>query len=102
QNFFKTCAWHRIEIKVQIVRTIDIVTARVPLIKVDATEIDDPEQRGQILNDGKVDNVAGAVLDGTQLDPRWPRRRRPLHKKELAGRAIRVALHDHGPVLQVW
>ena len=35
---------HRIEIEVQVVGAVDVVTASVPLIEVDAAEVDDPEE----------------------------------------------------------
>ena len=39
-----------IEIEVQIVRPIDVVAARIPLIEIDAAEIDDPQQRCEVLD----------------------------------------------------
>ena len=40
-----------IEVEVQVVRPIDVVAARVPLVEVDAAEVDDPEQRREVLHD---------------------------------------------------
>ena len=85
----------------KIIRPIDIVTARVPLIQIDATEIDDPQERRQILNDRKIDDVARPMFNRTNLDPCRARRRRALHKKEFTRGAVRVTLHDHCPVLQM-
>ena len=40
-----------IEVEVQIVGPIDVVAARIPLVQVDAPEVDDPEQRREVLHD---------------------------------------------------
>ena len=85
----------------QVVRPIDVVAARVPLVEIDAAEIDHPQQRRAILNHRKVDDVPRAVLDRADLNPVGPRRRRALHEEELAGRAVRVALHHHRAIAQV-
>ena len=42
-----------IEIEVQVVGPVDVVAARVPLVQVDAAEVDDPQQRGQSWIIGK-------------------------------------------------
>ena len=52
-----------------IVRTIDVVALRVPLVQVDASEVDHPQQRRRIVDDGKVDDVARVVLDGARANP---------------------------------
>ena len=52
-----------IQIEVQVVGTVDIVGRRVPLVQVDAAEVDDPQQRRQILDHREVDDVPGAVID---------------------------------------
>src|SRR6185437_10460975 len=41
------------------------------------------------------------MFDRTQLDPRRPRRGRAFHKKEIAGGAVGIALHDHGSIFQM-
>ena len=46
-----------IEIEVHVVGPVHVVTARVPLIQVDATQVDDPQQRRQVVDDRKVDDV---------------------------------------------
>ena len=85
----------------QVVRTIDIVARGVPLIQVDAAEVDHPQQRRAILNHREVDDVPRAVIDRADLDPRGPRRRRALHEEELPRRAVRVALHHHRAIAHV-
>ena len=94
-------ARHRIEVEVKVVGTIDVVAARVPLVQVDAAEVDDPEQRRQILHDRKVDDIAGPVLDRAELDPLRTGRGRALHEEELPRRAVRVAFHHHRAIAQV-
>src|ERR671925_1220684 len=42
EDFEKARARHWIEIEVQVVRSIDVITARIPWIEIDASEIDDP------------------------------------------------------------
>ena len=71
------------------------------LVQINAAEIDHPKQRRQILNDGKIDDVARPVLDRTQLDPRRTRRGRALHEKEFARSAIRISLHHHRAILKM-
>ena len=90
-----------IEVEVEVVGSIDVVAARVPLIQVDAAEVHDPEESGHVLNDREVDDVTRSVLDGAGLDPLGPRRRCAFHEEERAGSAVGVALHDHGAVAQV-
>src|SRR5688572_7823039 len=51
-------AWNRVEVEVQVIRTIDVVATRVPLIQVDASQVHEPEQRGEILHHWKVNDVA--------------------------------------------
>ena len=85
----------------QVVGPIDVVAARVPLVQVDAPEVDDPQQRRHVLDHREVDDVARAVIDRADLDPVGPRRRRALHEEELAGGAVRVALHDHRAIADV-
>src|SRR5882724_7969283 len=41
------------------------------------------------------------MLDITDLNPTGPRLWRTLHKEELPGRAVGIALHYHFPVLQM-
>src|SRR5207244_6382808 len=85
----------------KVIGPIDVVTARVPLVQVYATEINHPEQSRQILNDWKIDYVSRAMLNRTQFDPGRPRSRRALHEEELASSAIRITFHDHRPVNKV-
>src|SRR6185369_6466059 len=46
---------HWIEIEMHVIRAIDVVTLCIPLVKIDATEVDYPHQRRYILNHRKVD-----------------------------------------------
>ena len=70
----RTCVEARavagIEIEVQVVGAIDVVAVGVPLIQVDAPEIDDPEQRRQVVDDREVDDALGTVVDLTGANPR--------------------------------
>ena len=84
-----------------VVGPVDVVAPRVPLVQVDAAEIHHPEQRGEILDHGEVDDVGRLVLDRAQLDPVRTRRGRALHEEELAPGPVGVALHDHGPVAEM-
>ena len=92
---------HRVEVEVQVVGPIDVVAARVPRVEVDAAEVDEPEQRRQVLDDREVDHAARAVRDRAGLDPRRPRRRRALHEERLAVGAVGIALHHHRAVGEV-
>ena len=92
-------AW--IEIEVHVIGPIDVVASRVPLVEIDTPQIDDPHQRGPILNHRKIDDSARAVLDVADLDPVRPRAGRPLHEEELPRRPVRIAFHDHGAVTKM-
>ena len=85
----------------QIVGPVNIVAAGVPLIKINAPEIDYPQQGRQVLDHGKVNDVSRRMIDGADLHPRGSRRRRMLHEKEVARRPVGVSLHDHGPIPEV-
>ena len=91
-----------IEIEVQVVRPAHIVAPRVPLVEVDAPEVHDPHERRQVLHHREIDDVAGSVADRADPDPLGARRGRPLHEEELAGRTVRVPLHDHRAIVHVW
>ncbi len=90
-----------VEIEVDIVGTIDIVTPCVPLIEVDAPQVDQPEQRGHVVDDREIDDVAGLVLDGARANPGGTRHRRPLHEEEFARGTVRITLHHHRAVPDV-
>ena len=92
---------NRVEIEVHVERAVGIVAERVPRVEIDAAEIDHPQQRGAVVDDGKIDDVTRAVLDRARANPRRPRRRRPLHVEEVAGNAVRISLHHHRPVRDV-
>ena len=85
----------------QVVGPVDVIAPRVPLVQVDAAEIDHPQQRGEVLDHGEVDDVAGCVLDGARIDPGRTRRGRALHEEELAAGPVGIALHHHRPIAQV-
>ena len=84
-----------------VVRPIDVVTRRIPLVQIDAPEIDDPEQRRQVIDDRKVDDVAGVMVDAAGPDPGRARLRRPLHEEELTGGAVGIAFHHHRAIADV-
>ena len=67
-----------IEIEVQVVRPVDIVAAGVPLIEIDAAEIDHPQQRRQVVDHREVHDFAVAVIDRADADPRRTWRAAPL------------------------
>jgi len=79
----------------QIIGSIDIVAPRVPLIQVDAPEVDHPHHRRPILDHRKVDDAARAVFDRAGLDPGRAWHGRALHEEERPRCAIRVPLHHH-------
>ncbi len=90
-----------VQVEVQVVRPVDVVAARVPLVQVDAAEVHHPQERGEVLDHRELDDVARGVLDGARLDPRRARVRRALHEEERALGAIRITLHHHRAVLDV-
>src|SRR5690242_18786464 len=93
--------WRGIEIKMQVVRTPDIVAPRIPGIQIDAAEIHHPKQRSNVLNHGKPDDVARSMFDRADGNKIWPWRGRPLHKEKSAVDSVGIALHHHGPILHV-
>ena len=90
-----------IEVEVQVIGPIDVVAARIPFVQVDAAQIHDPEQRGQVVDHRKVDHVPGRVLDRARLDPGRPRTGCALHEEEVTGGAVGIALHHHRAVADV-
>ena len=90
-----------IEIEVHVVRPVDVVAGGVPLIQIDAAEIDHPHQRGEILDHREQDDALRSVIDLADLDPRGARLRRALHEEEFARGAVRIALHHHRTVADV-
>ena len=90
-----------IQVEVQVIWPIDIIAFRIPLIEIDASEIDHPEQGGEIVNDRKVDDVARVVLDPASANPVGARHWRTLHEKELSTGAVRIPLHDHRAIADV-
>jgi hypothetical protein len=93
---------HGIKVEVHIVGLMDVIALRVPLIEVNAAKVHDPEQGCNVVDDGKVDDVARLVLDGTCLEPRGMRLGYALHEEALPARPIGVALHHHRPLGEMW
>ena len=91
----------RIEVEVHVVGPIDVIALRIPLVQIDASEVDHPQQRWDVVDDGKIDDRARVVIDAARADPVRTRRRRAFHEEELAAGPVRVPLHDHGPVADV-
>jgi hypothetical protein len=79
----------RIELEVKVIRPIDVIEAGVPRDQLDAAEVHDPRERREI-----VDDMAG-------VNPLRSRQGSALHEKELAVRAVRIALHDDRPLREV-
>ena len=50
-HVLKRRAFARVKIEVHEVRSVDIVAFGIPLVEVDTPEIDDPQQRRQVVND---------------------------------------------------
>src|ERR1051326_1210136 len=49
---------HSSEIEMNVIRELDIIAARVRLLKIDAAEIDPPHQRAHVLHQREVDDVS--------------------------------------------
>jgi hypothetical protein len=62
-------AFTGIQVEVDVVGPIHVIAAGVPLIQIDAAQVDDPEERRQIVDDREVDDVARVVADGAGPDP---------------------------------
>src|SRR6185436_3452333 len=50
EHLLEPGVWDWIEIEVQIVRPVEIVTPRVPRVQINAAEVHDPQKRGDILD----------------------------------------------------
>ena len=85
----------------QIVRPVYIVAAGVPLIEIDAPEVDQPEQRRPVVDHGEVHDFAVAVIDRADADPWRTRRRRLFHEERRARCAVWIAPHDHRAIADV-
>ena len=46
-----------VEIKVQVIRPVHVDTGRIPLIQIDAAQVDNPQQGCQVLHDREIDNI---------------------------------------------
>ena len=95
-------ARHRIEVEVHVVRAVDVVAARVPGVQIDAAEVHDPEERGEVLDHREVDDLARRSARPSRS------RSSPgagdgacFMKKNFPAAPFGIALHDHRPVLQV-
>jgi hypothetical protein len=78
-----------------------VVASRIPWIQIDATKVDEPQERGQMLDDWKIDYVSRAVFDGTNGKPVGSRSWRALHEEKVGSDPVWVSLHDHGAVTQM-
>jgi hypothetical protein len=100
-NEFEWGALNRVQIEMKVVWPVRVIASRIPRVEIDATEIHNPEERRQIMDDGKLDDVAGGMGDRTYIEPVRSRHWSAFLKEELATGAIRISLHDHGAILQV-
>jgi hypothetical protein len=89
---------HRIQIEVQEIGPVIVIAAGIPGVQIDTTQIDQPEQAGEVLGQRKLDHVAAPVNDRTDLGPVRTRPRGALHVEEIALRAVRISLHDDGAI----
>src|SRR5919108_6152261 len=101
EHLFPACACDRIEIEMQVVGTVHVVTAGVPRVQVDAPQINPPKDRREIANYRKIDNVSRGVLDRASLDPFRARRWRALHKEKFPGYAVGIPFHYHCAIDEV-
>ena len=101
ENALELGAFDRIEIELQKIGTVNIVTARVPGIQIDAAKVDHPHERSDVLYDREVDHVAGTVLDGANRNRGRAAGWGALHEEKAAIDTVGIALHDHRAVLQV-
>jgi hypothetical protein len=90
-----------IEVEVQIVGPVRVVAARVPLVEVDAAQVDRPQQSGGVVDDRKIDHTARAMFDRTAAQPRRAARRRTLHVEVIAADPIGIALEHHRAAGQI-
>ena len=70
-----------VKVEVQIIRPVHVVTLRVPLIQIDASQVNDPEQAGEIIDNREVDDVSRSVLNRADVHPIGLARRRAFMKK---------------------
>src|SRR6185312_5345948 len=85
----------------QDIGTIGIVARRIPRVEIDAAQIHDPEQRRQVLDHRKIDDAARSMFDGARLDPVRPWVWSAFHEEALLRDPVRIALHDHRPIVKV-
>ena len=91
-----------IEIEVQMVGPVGVVAARVPRVEVDAAQVHDPEERGEVLHHGKGDQV-GRLVHRSRRSRASPDAAdgRALHEEALPVDAVGIALHHHRAVAEV-
>src|SRR5262249_10911329 len=76
---------------------IEILRAHRMRMEIDASEVDDPRQLRRVAQHDLARGPAGGKLELHHLDPERPRLGRSLLEKELALRAVDIALERHRP-----
>jgi len=90
----------RVEVDQHVVGPLDVVDPRVPSVELDAAEVDDPRERGRVVDDREDGRVAAREADELLPDVLgmgW----NPFLVEEVALDAVRVALHVERPPADV-
>ena len=90
-----------VEVEVEVIGTVHVVTARIPWVQIDAAEVNHPKERREIADDGEIDDAGGGVFDGADVNPIGAGDRRAFLEEELASGAVGVTFHDHGAADEV-
>ena len=90
-------AGHRVEVDPQLVGMVEVVGADRVRVQVDAAEVGDPGQPGDLVEDDLVGRAPGRERQLGGPDPVRSIVRGPLLEERLTGRAVDEALERHRP-----
>ena len=90
-------AGDRVEVDAKLVGVVEVGGPDGVRVEVDAAEVDDPGERGGILDHDLVGGSPGRERQLDRPDPVRPLVGRPLLEEELAIGAVREALQGHRP-----
>jgi len=90
----------RVQVDQHVVGPLDVVDPRVPRVELDAAEVDDPRERGRVVDDGEDGRVAAREADELLANVVGVRGN-ALLVEEVALDAVRVALHVERPPADV-
>src|SRR5947207_11704866 len=84
--------FNRVQVKMQVIGSMDVIATRIPGVEVDAAQIDNPQERGEVAHDGKIDYPRVRMFDRACVDPVGAGDGRAFLKEKWAAGTIGVTL----------